>query len=60
LPAFTTIKDYTFYDYRSRHSNTDFYERVTAEQLRQSATVLAAFVYNAAMRDSGIPARAPR
>jgi carboxypeptidase Q len=57
LPAFTTVKDYAFYDYRSRHSNTDFFERVTGEQLRQSATVLAVFAYNAAMRDAKIPAR---
>jgi hypothetical protein len=57
LPAFTTIKDYAFYDYRSRHSNTDFYERVTGESIRQSATVLAIFAYNAAMRDTRIPSR---
>ena len=55
LAAFTTIKDYEFYDYRSRHSNTDFFERVSGESLRQSATVLAAFAYNAAMRDAKIP-----
>ena len=57
LPAFTTLKDYTFYDYRSRHSNTDFFERVTAADMRQSATVLAVFAYNAAMRNEKIPAR---
>jgi carboxypeptidase Q len=51
------VKDYAFYDYRSRHSNTDFFERVTGEQLRQSATVLAVFAYNAAMRDGKIPGR---
>ncbi|HET9426354.1 MAG TPA: M20/M25/M40 family metallo-hydrolase [Gemmatimonadaceae bacterium] len=60
LPAFTTIKDYAFYDYRSRHSNTDFYERVSPESLRQSATVLAIFAYNAAMRPERIPARSAR
>jgi hypothetical protein len=59
IPAFTTLKDYAFYDYRSRHSNTDFFERVTDAQLKQSATVLAAFAYNAAMRNEKIP-RQPR
>jgi hypothetical protein len=57
LPAFTTIKDYTFYDFRSRHSNTDFFERVTGDELRQSAVVLAVFAYNAAMRTGKIPTR---
>jgi carboxypeptidase Q len=60
LPAFTTIKDYTFYDYRSRHSNTDFFERVSEAELKQSATVMAIFAYNAAMRDEKIPRGTPR
>jgi hypothetical protein len=58
IPGFTTVKDYTTYDFRSRHSNTDFYERLTEEELKQSATVLAVFAYNAAMRNERIP-RAP-
>jgi carboxypeptidase Q len=60
IPAFTTIKDYTTYDYRSRHSNTDFYERLTEASLKQSATVLAVFAYNAAMRNEKIPRQPPR
>jgi hypothetical protein len=55
IPAFTTIKDYTTYDFRTRHSNTDFFERVTEEDLKQSAVVMAVFAYNAAMRNERIP-----
>jgi len=58
IPGFTTVKDYTTYDYRSRHSNTDFFERVSEADLKQSAVVLAVFAYNAAMRNEKIP-RAP-
>ena len=57
LPAFTTIKDYTTYDHRSRHSNTDFFERVSEADLQQSAVVLAVFAYHAAMRAEKIPRR---
>jgi len=37
----------------------DVYERVKPDDLKQSAIVLAAFAYQAAMRDGKIP-RAPR
>jgi carboxypeptidase Q len=58
IPGFTAIKDYTHYDVYSRHSNTDFYERVNTADLKQSAIVMAVFAYHAAMRDLPIP-RAP-
>jgi carboxypeptidase Q len=60
IPAFTTLKEYTTYDYRSRHSNTDFFERASEASLKQSATVLALFAYNAAMRAEKIPRQPPR
>lgn len=59
IPGFTAIKDYTNYDVYSRHSNTDFYERVSEADLKQSAIVMAVFAYHAAMRNEKIP-RAPR
>jgi carboxypeptidase Q len=58
IPGFTAIKDYVAYDVYSRHSNTDFYERVREKDLKQSAIVMAVFAYHAAMRNEMIP-RAP-
>jgi hypothetical protein len=57
IPAFTTIMDYTNYDARTRHTNADFFEAVSERDLQQSATVLAVFAYQAAMRDAKIPRR---
>jgi hypothetical protein len=58
IPAFTMIKDFTNYDVRTRHTNADFADAVTAGDLAQSATVLAAFAWQAATRDEKIPRRA--
>jgi hypothetical protein len=57
IPAFTTIMDYTNYDGRTRHTNADFYEAVSEQDLQQSAMVMAIFAYQAAMRDQIIPRR---
>ncbi|MDR1990527.1 MAG: M20/M25/M40 family metallo-hydrolase [Acidobacteriaceae bacterium] len=57
IPAFTTIMDYGNYDLRTRHTNEDFFEAVSEHDLQQSAMVLAAFAYQAAMRDGKIPRR---
>jgi Iap family predicted aminopeptidase len=57
IPAFTVIKDFKQYDTRTRHTNADFADAVRAEDLQQSATVLAAFVWQAAARDGKIPRR---
>lgn len=55
IPAFTAIKEYDTYDVREHHTNADFAERVTDAGLKQSAIVLAAFAYHAAMRNEKIP-----
>jgi hypothetical protein len=55
LPGYNAINDYVDYDVRSRHTNTDFYERVREEDLKQSAIVLAVFAYHAAMREGPLP-----
>ena len=57
IPAFTTIQDYTTYDVRLHHTNTDFYEAISEHDLEQSATVLAVFAYQASMRDEKFPRR---
>jgi Zn-dependent M28 family amino/carboxypeptidase len=55
VPAFNTLKDYADYDVRTHHTNADFFERVRDRDLQQSAIVLAAFAYHAAMRDGPLP-----
>ncbi len=55
LPGFNTLQDYVDYDVRTHHTNTDFYERLSEEDLQEAAVVLATFLYHAAMRDEKIP-----
>lgn len=55
LPGFSTVQDYTDYDTRTHHTNQDFFERLTEEDLRQSSIVLATLLYHAAMRDELMP-----
>lgn len=55
LPAFTVIKDFDAYDERTRHTNADYPERMSEEELKQSAIVMATFAWQAAMRDEKIP-----
>lgn len=51
LPAFQFIQDRII----TQHSNMDSYDHLMPDDLKQSATIVAAFVYNAAMRDQGFP-----
>jgi hypothetical protein len=60
VPAFNAIQDYHDYDVRTHHTNMDFYERVSEEDLKQAAIVLASFAYHAAMREGEIPPNPPR
>ena len=55
LPGFNVIKDFDAYDERTRHTNADFPERMTKDELSQSAIVLATFAWHAAMRNERIP-----
>ncbi|MBX3277880.1 MAG: M20/M25/M40 family metallo-hydrolase [Acidobacteria bacterium] len=55
LPGFQFIQDPVEYDTRTHHSNMDTYERLQAEDLKQASVIMAAFVYNAAMRDERLP-----
>lgn len=58
IPAFTAIKDYTDYDTRTHHTNMDLPERVSKEDLTQSAIVLASMAWLAAVADERVPRRA--
>ena len=55
MPGFNVIKDFDAYDVRTRHTNVDYADRVTEEELKQSAIVLAVFAWQAAQRDAKIP-----
>jgi hypothetical protein len=55
LPGFQFIQDEIEYDTRTHHSNMDVFDRVQADDMKQAATIMAAFVYQTAMRDEKIP-----
>lgn len=55
LPGFQFIQDPIEYSTRTHHSNMDSYDHLIANDLKQAAVIVAAFVYNAAMRDEKIP-----
>jgi hypothetical protein len=55
LPGFQFIQDPLEYSTRTHHSNQDVFDRIQAEDLKQCATIMAAFVYDAAMIDEKIP-----
>jgi hypothetical protein len=57
LPAFTVIKDFEAYDSRTRHTSADYPDRMSEEELSQSAVFLAHFAWQAAQRDQRIPRR---
>ncbi|HOI30531.1 MAG TPA: M20/M25/M40 family metallo-hydrolase [Melioribacteraceae bacterium] len=55
LPGFQFIQDELHYDTRTHHSNMDVYDLTIRGDLMQSAVIMAAFVYNASMRDEKLP-----
>lgn len=55
LPGFQFIQDDVEYDTRTHHSNMDVYDRIQADDMKQAAVIMAAFVYNAAMREEKLP-----
>jgi hypothetical protein len=59
MPAFNAIKDFDAYDVRTRHTNADFPERMSEDELKQQAIVMATFAWQAAMMDGRVP-RLPR
>lgn len=55
LPGFQFIQDPVEYDSRTHHSNMDVFDRIQADDMKQASTIMAAFLYNAAMRDEKLP-----
>lgn len=55
IPGFQFIQDQIDYESRTHHSNMDTYDHLLPEDLKQAATILAAFVYHTAMRSEMMP-----
>ena len=55
LPGFQFIQDPLEYGTRNHHSNMDVYDHLQLDDLEQAAVIVAAFVYDAAMRDAKLP-----
>ena len=57
LPGFLFIQDPIEYGTRTYDSNMDTYDHLVAEDLKQAATIVAAFVYNAPLGDEKFPGK---
>ena len=57
LPGFQFIQDEIEYGTLTHHSNQDVFDRIQADDLKESATIMAAFVYQTAMMDEKIPTK---
>jgi carboxypeptidase Q len=55
IPGFQFLQDPLEYLTRTHHSNMDVYDHLSIDDLRQAAVIVAAFVYNTAMRDEMLP-----
>jgi Zn-dependent M28 family amino/carboxypeptidase len=55
LPGFQFIQDEIEYDTRTHHSNQDVFDRIQADDMKEASMIMAAFVYNTAMRDEKLP-----
>jgi hypothetical protein len=60
LPGFQFIQDEIEYETRTHHSNMDVFDRIQADDMKQAATIMAAFVYQTAMRDEKLPRKPMR
>jgi carboxypeptidase Q len=59
VPGFQAVQEYINYDVRTHHTNVDFAERIEPNALKQAATVVAAVLYQASMREGTFPKPAP-
>ncbi|MCA8948896.1 MAG: M28 family peptidase [Planctomycetes bacterium] len=59
LPGFQFIQDPVSYDTRTHHSNMDVWDHAVAEDLKQAAVVMAAFVWQTAERAEMLPRQPP-
>jgi carboxypeptidase Q len=57
LPGFQFIQDDLDYGSRTWHTNMDVFDRLQKQDLMEASVIMAAFVYNAAMREEPFPRR---
>ncbi len=55
IPGFQFIQDALDYGTRTHHSNQDTYDKLSEDDLKQAATIIASFVYNTSQRNEMIP-----
>ena len=55
IPAFQFVQERYEYNSRTHHTNMDFLDRVQPDDLKQTATVVAVFAWQAANRDRMLP-----
>jgi Zn-dependent M28 family amino/carboxypeptidase len=55
IPGFQFIQDPIEYDTRTHHTNMDTYDHLVPEDLKQAATIVAAFVFNTAQQQEMVP-----
>ena len=55
LPGFQFVQDRRDYGSRTHHTNLDTYERLSEPDLKQAATILAIFAWDASQRDAMFP-----
>jgi carboxypeptidase Q len=55
IPGFQFIQDALDYGSRTHHSNQDTYDKLSEDDLKQAATIVASLVYNTSQRDEMIP-----
>jgi len=55
IPGFQFIQDPVAYSPRTHHSNMDNWDHAIGDDLKQAATIVAAFVWHTAQRDERLP-----
>jgi carboxypeptidase Q len=55
LPGFQFIQDPIDYFSRTHHSNADVFDRIQPDDMKQAATIMAAFLWNTAQMDEKLP-----
>ena len=55
IPGFQFIQDPIDYGTRTHHSNQDVFDRIQTDDMKQSAIIMAGFLYTAANRDEKLP-----
>ncbi len=58
IPAFQFIQEPIAYGSRTHHSNMDVYDHLIPDDMKQSAMIIASFIWNTAQRDEPLPRKA--